>query len=255
MVNRIKEKKVALDARRPLAPGTIAQLDAWYDVELTYTSNAIEGNTLTRSETAVVLEKGITVRGKPLKDHFEATDHKDALDYARRLASRNEALREGDVRELHRLVLGRSNPEQAGRYSTVQRFLKGSQVTFPPPIEIAPRMAEFGRWLMHTSEEPEDAFEAHARLVGIHPFTDGNGRTARLLMNLMLIKNGYPPLVIAPEHRPDYIDALEARHLDDENAPFVTFMTARLEESLDRYLEAIEKELEARRGGPIPPSR
>ena len=129
----IEKMKKLLDERRPLAPGTVAQLDAWYDVELTYSSNAIEGNTLTRSETAIVLEKGITVRGKPLKDHLEAADHKDALDYVRALAGRDEPLREADIRELHKLVVGRSLPKEAGRYATVQRFIQGSLVSFPSP--------------------------------------------------------------------------------------------------------------------------
>jgi len=231
-------------------PASIAQLDAWYDVELTYTSNAIEGNTLSRSETAIVLEKGITVRGKPLKDHLEAIDHKEALDYVRRLARRDEALREGDVRELHRLVMARSNPREAGRYSQAQRYIQGSQVTFPSPAEIPARMGDFGQWLAQAAPHPQDAFEAHARLVTIHPFSDGNGRTARLLMNLILFKGGYPPVVISPEDRPDYLDALERRQMTDDTGPFEALMAERLADSLIRYLEAAEKELEARPGGP-----
>lgn len=252
MWNEIENKKAQLDARRPLTAGTLAQLDAWYDVELTYTSNAIEGNTLTRSETAIVLEKGVTVRGKPLKDHIEAIDHRDALAYVRTLANRDEPLREADVRELHRLVLARSNLDEAGRYSRVQRFIQGSQVSFPSPAEIPARMGDFGQWLGNASPKPHEAFEAHAELVTIHPFTDGNGRTARLLMNLMLLKGGYPPVIIAPEHRADYIDALEARQLRAELEPFQAFMAGRLIESLDAYLEATAKELEARPGGPEP---
>ena len=252
MWTEIQNKKAELDAKRPLTPGSIVQLDDWYDVELTYTSNAIEGNTLTRSETAIVLEKGITVRGKPLKDHLEALDHKEALDYVRALARRDEALREADVRELHRLVLYRSDPEQAGRYATVQRFIQGSTVRFPGPAELPSLMGDFGQWLQRASNDSRDAFEAHARLVTIHPFADGNGRTARLLTNLMLLKGGYPPVIVAPEHRPDYLDALETRQLGGDPAPFESFMAARLIESFDRYLDAIEKELEARRGGPEP---
>ena len=111
--NRIAEKKAELDRLRPLAARSLAALAAWYDVELTFGSNAIEGNTLTRSETAIVLEKGLTIGGKPLKDHLEAIDHRDALAYVRVLAARAEKLREGDVREIHRLVLGRTDPDSA----------------------------------------------------------------------------------------------------------------------------------------------
>lgn len=247
----IEQRKAELDAKRPLTAGSIAQLDAWYDVELTYTSNAIEGNSLTRSETAIVLEKGITVRGKPLKDHLEALDHRDALGYVRRLARRDERLREADVRELHRLVLARSDPKEAGRYATVQRFVQGSRVRFPAPAEVPACMGDFGRWLAQASGGPQDAFEAHARLVEIHPFADGNGRTARLLTNLMLLRQGYPPVIVAPEHRPDYIDALEARQMAGDPGPFAVFMATRLIESLDQYLDAIERELKAR---PNPPT-
>src|SRR5579883_2070047 len=104
---RVREWKAKLDAMRPLAAGTVEALDRWYDVELTYTSNALEGNTLTRSETAIVLEKGITVSGKPLKDHLEATGHLEALGYMRELAKSAEPVRETDIRNLHRLVLGK----------------------------------------------------------------------------------------------------------------------------------------------------
>ena len=253
MWREIENKRKKLDALRPLAEGTIRNLDDWYDVELTYTSNAIEGNTLTRSETAIVLEKGLTVRGKHLKDHLEAIDHKEALDYVRHLSVQDEPIREGDIREIHRLVLGRSNAQEAGRYSLHDRSILGSTVTFPTPADIAPLMAEFGQWLSKAECTPQNAFEAHARLVSIHPFTDGNGRTARLLMNLILIKGGYPPVVVTPEGRPDYIDALEHRQLSDDNSDFETLMAKQLLASLDRYLGAATKEASARpKGGPTP---
>ncbi len=239
----IHKRKAELDAKRPFAPGSIAALDAWYDVELTYSSNAIEGNTLTRSETAIILEKGLTVRGKPLKDHLEAIDHRDALDYVRVLASRDEATCEGDIREIHRLVLGRSHPGEAGKYSQHQRRIQGSTVIFPSPVAIPALMGELGQWLGSAEVTPQAAFEAHAQLVSIHPFSDGNGRTARLLMNLLLFKGGYPPLVIGPEDRPDYIDSLERRQLTGDAASFEALMLKRLNASLDDYLGAIEKEL------------
>ncbi|MCI5048449.1 MAG: hypothetical protein MRY59_13190 [Aquisalinus sp.] len=126
MWSDLEQKKRLLDARRPLAAASLRVLEAWYDHELTYTSNALEGNTLTRSETSLVLEKGITVRGKPLKDHMEAIGHKDALDYVHVLSVKADVLREADIWEIHRLVTGRADPGQAGRYSTVQREILGS---------------------------------------------------------------------------------------------------------------------------------
>src|SRR5260370_5361827 len=119
--SQVDAKKAELDRLRPLSGKTLRALAEWYDVELTYTSNAIEGNTLTRSETAIVLEKGITIGGKPLKDHLEALGHKDALHYVRALADRGERLRETDVREIHRQVLGRLDPYEAGPRSQQHR--------------------------------------------------------------------------------------------------------------------------------------
>ena len=250
MKAELEAKKQRLDGLRPLAPESLAALERWFDVELTYTSNAIEGNTLTRQETALVLEKGITVRGKPLKDHLEAVDHLEAWNYVKDLAQAATPISEHDVRQIHALVLGRSQRQEAGRYSQTQRLIAGSKVVLPTPVEIPPLMADFGQWL--TSVEPgcAAAFEAHYRLVSIHPFTDGNGRTARLLMNLLLLRAGWPPVVIGPEHRPDYLDALEQRQTGGDVEPYGTFMQARLLESLDRYLDVLEPSTRSSTGSP-----
>src|SRR5438034_3005988 len=129
--DRVRGRKQRLDRLRPLSPKSLEALAAWYDVELTYSSNAIEGNTLTRSETAIVLEKGITIGGKPLKDHLEALGHRDALHLVRTLASATEKVREIDIREIHRLIMTRVDPEEAGRYSTHQRAIAGSPLALP----------------------------------------------------------------------------------------------------------------------------
>ena len=239
--DRLARAKAQLDRLRPLSRQTLAALAAWYDVELTYSSNAIEGNTLTRSETALVLEKGITIGGKPLKDHLEAIGHRDALHFVRVLAASGEPMREIDIREIHRLILARVDPEEAGRYSAHQRMIAGSPLVLPMPAEIPALMSEFGTWLAAAPAGPETAFAAHARLVGIHPFSDGNGRTARLLMNLLLIQAGYPPLVIAPEHRAAHIDALQTMQLRDDPVPYREFMTQRLAASLDHHLAVLRR--------------
>jgi Fic family protein len=241
MQSELEARKNRLDALRPLAPESLEALERWLDVELTYTSNAIEGNTLTRQETALVLEKGITVRGKPLKDHLEAVDHLEAWAYVRQLAAGGAPVTEHDVRQIHALVLGRSQREEAGRYSQIQRQIAGSKVVLPSPAEIPPLMADFGRWLGASVPGPKSAFEAHYRLVSIHPFADGNGRTARLLMNLLLLRAGWPPVVIAPEHRPDYLDTLELRQTGGAAEPYLAFMHARLLESLERHLDVLER--------------
>ena len=232
---QIVRKKAELDALRPLSGRSLTELDRWYDIELTYTSNALEGNTLTRNETAIVLEKGITVRGKPLKDHLEATGHRDALAYVRSLATTADPVREADIRNIHRLVLQKIEPEEAGRYSNHQRVIAGSDLVLPSPAEIPSRMGDFGDWLRAVPPVPTTAFDAHERLVTIHPFSDGNGRTARLLMNLLLLKAGYPPVVIRPEDRPEYLDALDATREHDRTA-YHDFMNHRLEAALDNVL-------------------
>jgi Fic family protein len=239
--DQVAGKKAELDKLRPIARENLAILAHWYDVELTYTSNAIEGNTLTRSETAIVLEKGLTVSGKPLRDHMEALGHKDALDYVHTLAQLNEKIREMDIRQIHCLVIGRSDPAHAGSYSPHQRMISGSSVVLPSPAEIGPLMNDFGQWLAGATPSAETAFAAHEKLVTIHPFTDGNGRTARLLMNLILFKAGYPPVVIGPEQRVEYIAGLEALQLRKEPEPYREFMAARLTASLDHHLTVLRQ--------------
>ena len=229
-------KKAALDKLRPVSRKGLANLAAWYDVELTYSSNAIEGNTLTRSETAIVLEKGITIGGKPLRDHMEAIGHKDALDYVRQVAASPDPIRENDIRQIHSLVVGRVDPQSAGRYSDAQRLISGTPYVPPTPAEVVPLMGDFGRWLAKAPATAETAVTAHERLVTIHPFGDGNGRTGRLLMNLVLMRGGYPPVVIGPEHRTAYNDGLQALQVGRDPLPYRQFMTDRLDASLDHHL-------------------
>jgi Fic family protein len=238
---RIEEQRARLEALRPLAGRSLRALAQWYDVELTWSSNAIEGNTLTRNETAIVLEKGLTIGGKPLKDHLEAIGHKDALDYVRALAADTRPIRETDIREIHRFVLQRVAPEDAGRYSAHQRAIAGSPFVVPSPAEIPALMGDFAHWLATAPAGADTAFAAHERLVTIHPFSDGNGRAARLLMNLLLLRAGFPPLVIAPEHRARYIDALQAMQLHGDPAPYEALMAERLEASLDHHIDLLSR--------------
>lgn len=241
----IEAKKRRLDALRPLRARSLAVLDAWYDVEVTYTSNAIEGNTLTRSETAILIEKGITVGAKPLKDYLEAVDHLDALHLVRELARGDRPVGEDEVCRIHAIVLARSQPEEAGVYSQHQRRILGSSVVFPSPVKIPREMAAFGAWLEAQEPTAQAAFAAHLRLVSIHPFSDGNGRTARLLMNLLLLRNSYPPLVIGPEQRADYLNVLETAQQHKGEEAYDAFMAERLDTSLTDYLDHLGKEDEA----------
>lgn len=239
LLQQIAAKKQQLDRLRPLTGDALLRLQKHWDVELTYTSNAIEGNTLTLRETAEVIEHGITVGGKRLKDHLEAVDHYQAILWMRDLAQGARRVDEDVVRELHRRVVARSEPDIAGVYSRYPRRIAGSPVVFPNPLKIPELMQTFGADLASAAGTPEAAFAAHFRLTAIHPFGDGNGRTARLLMNLLLIRQGYPPVAVRPEDRSAYLDALERGSLADDLLPFQLLMHGRLDATLSDYLDAL----------------
>jgi cell filamentation protein, protein adenylyltransferase len=207
LLGSISAKKADLDRLRIRVPNGLTNLDHARDVELTYTSNAIEGNTLTAAETTLVIEQGITVAGKPLKDHLEAIDHYEAIRYVRELARHTTPLTEMDIRNVHRLVVLRSRPDIAGSYADQGRYVvtDTGRHAFPPPAQVPALMGDFAAWLRCAPDTPETAVRAHRDLVAIHPFNDGNGRTARLLMNLILIRGGCPPVAVRPVDRPAYI--------------------------------------------------
>jgi Fic family protein len=245
----IAAQKARFDAlRREKSAQALTSWDHVQDIELTYTSNAIEGNTLTAVETTMVIEQGITVGGKPLKDHLEAIDHFEALGYVRSLARQASALTEMDIRNLHRLVVQRSMPEAAGHYAEGVRYIltdTGRHV-FPSPAEIRPMMGDFAAWLGQAVLDPATAFAAHRRLVDIHPFADGNGRTARLLMNLILLRGGYPPIAVRPQDRPGYIASLQVSEAIDGMTAFEALLYRRLAETLDDYIAALDAALPLR---------
>jgi Fic family protein len=243
LLTSIAVKKERLDAMRPVSREALLGLQKFYDVGLTYTSNAIEGNTLTLRETAELIEHGITVGGKPLRDHLEALDHYNAVLWMRELAAKTTAIDEATVRELHRRIVARSQPEIAGIYSTYPRRIAGSPVVFPNAVKIPRLMKECGEWLAKAEPVPATSFEAHFRLVAIHPFADGNGRTARLLMNLLLLRGGYPPVAVRPEERKIYLDTLEHASMREDLKPFQIFMHQRLDDTLGEYLRALEEAL------------
>jgi Fic family protein len=240
LLRDIAAKNAELDRLRRLAPHGLGNLERIHDAELTYTSNAIEGNTLTRSETMMVIEHGLTGGGKPLKDHLEAIDHYEAIVYVRDIARRPAPLTEMDIRHLHSLVMKRSNPDIAGRYADQSRFVltDAGRQSPPAPADVPALMGDFARWLGVVPDVPETAFNAHRRLFTILPFNDGNGRTARLLMNLVLIRAGYPPVAIRPEDRAAYIEALQMQ-ADDAGSRFNQFLCVRLDATLDEFLTAL----------------
>jgi cell filamentation protein, protein adenylyltransferase len=158
-----------------------------------------------------------------------------------RVAAAATRIGESTICELHRRIVARSQPEIAGIYSQLPRRVVGSPVIFPNAAKIPQLMEEFGAWLTAAPFSPTAAFEAHFRLTAIHPFGDGNGRTARLLMNLLLIRGGYPPIAVRPEDRKRYLDALERGSLAEDLMPFQTFMHERLDATLAEYLSALHE--------------
>lgn len=243
IMRSVEEKKARLDRLRPR--GGLSNLEHSHDLELTYTSNAIEGNTLSAVETTLVIEQGITIGGKPLKDHLEAIDHYEAIRYVREIARKMVPLTELDVRSLHRLVVQRSRPDIAGRYADQGRYVltETGRHSFPSPAEIPALMGDYARWLASAPGTPRTAFDAHRRLVDIHPFDDGNGRTARLLMNLILIRSGYPPVAVRPEDRPAYVKALQQAQSGKGTEAFDHLLYHRLDATLEEYLSASHEAL------------
>jgi Fic family protein len=214
-----------------------AELMKWLITELTYTSNAIEGNTLTRRETALTIEENITSGSKPLVDYMEAKNHGEAFRFIVKCAERNEKISENLILNIRRLILQGIDNTNAGGYRSVRVRISGSQTILPNPLKIPELMANFVAKLVKSEESiPIRAIEAHYSLVAIHPFTDGNGRTARLMMNLILLVGGYAPLIIRPRDRKHYIDSLEKKH-------YLPFMLKMLERSHRAAIDLIEKDM------------
>jgi len=240
-LEKLTRKKERLDALRPLPPALVQNLDEWFKVELTFTSNAIEGNTLSRRETALVVQRGITVGGKALVEHLEATNHARALEWVMEQIQRSGAqIRETDILRIHELILKGIDDNNAGRYRNLPVRIAGSTVVLPNHRKVPDLMEQFTAWL-RTSDAlhpVEAATEAHYRLATIHPFTDGNGRTARLLMNLILMMAGYPPAIIRKRDRLSYLASLETAQLGGSKDSFLRLVRNAVKRSLDIYLNA-----------------
>ncbi len=224
LLSKIDQQRKAIRERRPLDPLEVKELDAYYRVGMTYSSNALEGNSLTITETKVLLEDGITVGGMPIRDCYEATGHAKAYDYMLEVARGGELrFSEEVICQLHALFYGGIDPERAGTYRTVQVVITGTEYVPPAAAEVPGQMAA----LVEELDQKKDSLHpvllaayAHRRLVDIHPFQDGNGRTARLLMDLILINKGYCLVSIPPILRREYIAALELSRQGKTPDPF-----------------------------------
>lgn len=242
LLKRIEEKKRRLRKLRPLDRHQLMLLKREMEIEYVYNSTSIEGNSLTLDETRLVLEEGITIKGKPLREHFDVINQKEAMETLEKWVKRKKrVLGEGDILELHRITLKGISNEWAGKYKTVQNRVLGSRVKRTPPYLVKEEMKKFVDFINKNPEKlhpVELSVIANQILARIHPFLDGNGRCARLLSNLILMKNGYPPNTILNKERKKYFETLEKAHLGNR-IPFDNFFARSLERMLDLYLSAL----------------
>ena len=241
---RIDQKLRQLDQLRPLNPVQVQKLREQLEIEMTYNSNAIEGNSLTLRETYLVLQEGMTIKGKPLKDHLEAKDHKEALDFLYDLVSQKQHTISGHlIRQLHQLVVRETEREWAGKYRNGSVIIGGASHTPPDAVDVPRQMDDLIRAFKKNEKQMHPVELAgwfHHMMVYIHPFFDGNGRTARLAMNVILMRRGYPLVIILKNDRKKYYRVLQMADKGND-APLVLFIAQAVERSLDVYLRAFGK--------------
>jgi Fic family protein len=241
--------KKELDRLRPLDNEQVKGLKTLFDIEFTYNSTAMEGNTFSYQETKIILLEGITIGGKSIREHLEIINHKEAIDYIEELSHKKiTELTRTDVFNIHSIILKSIDSKNAGKYRTVPVYVlqkNGSRHNFCDPLLIADEMDSFFDWLFREKKEHPliVAAEAHTRFVSIHPFIDGNGRTARLLMNLLLLQNGYVPAVIKNKDRVTYLDAIELWQSNNEKESFYNIIIDYEKESLELYLKTIKEKI------------
>jgi len=241
LLEKIDALKAKIDAHRPLDAHMINQIREYFRIGMTYSSNALEGNSLTETETKIVIEDGMTIGGKPVKDHMEALGHSEAYDLLFRLA-KGQSITEANIKELHRLFYYRIDSKEAGKYRRQKVIITGTDFIPPAPDKISELMKSFiaGIPERKAQQHPvEFAAITHKEIVTIHPFIDGNGRAGRLLMNLALLQAGYPLAIILPILRRDYLDTLNRTHKGDNN-PFINFIAGVCYESAKEYLRLLE---------------
>ena len=235
-LERIHEKKCELDKKRPIPSYVLKSIKDSLSIEWTYNSNSIEGNTLTLQETKMVIEDGFTIKGKSLREHFEVVNHQEAIEFVESLASNEYVLNKLDILSIHHLVLQKIEKDFAGKYRTSGVRISGAN--FVPPNAL--KVDEFvGELIDFVNDSEVDILIRsaifHHRFVWIHPFFDGNGRTARLLLNLILMKSGFPPAIILKNDRKKYYDALNQANNQDYSKLVLLILQA-VERTLDIYL-------------------
>ncbi len=241
--------KERLTGLRPLPAEALRKIEEAYNIEYTYESNRIEGNTLTLQETELVVNEGVTIAGKSMREHLEAINHAEAIDYIRDFAKSDTEISERTIKEIHALVLHGINRENAGRYRSVPVMISGSTYIPPQPYLLEKQMEDFMlKFREHETNGTHPVLVAahlHDELVRIHPFVDGNGRTSRLLMNLYLLRKGYTLVNLkgSSEAKLGYYKALEASHAEKHPEAFQTLVAQAEKASLERYLSVLGETL------------
>jgi Fic family protein/plasmid maintenance system antidote protein VapI len=243
ILNEIDALKTKLNQFRQFDSFRIAQA---LELEYTFESNRIEGNTLTLRETDLVINEGLTISGKSMREHLEAINHVEAIGYIKQLMERNFPFNERELLSVHNLILRGIIPEDAGRYRRVQVMIKGSSHMPPQPFIVAKEMEDYFIWFEENKSKMHPvilAAEMHERLVTIHPFIDGNGRTSRLIMNLILLQNGYVIANIKGDYetRMNYYKTLETAQTSNNKEDFLLFIAQVEKECLERYVNIISK--------------
>lgn len=240
---RLERKKELLNSLRPLPVQAVKKLREQFELEMTYNSNAIEGNSLTLKETYLVISEGITIKGKPLKDHLEAKNHTEALAFLYDLIDKDKkhTLSEQLIRSLHQLIVSDTDKEWAGRYRNSAVMITGADYTPPEAMEVPKLMRQLIEWTRKEKQKlrpVELAAIFHHKLVHIHPFFDGNGRTARLAMNIFLLQAGFPLAIVLKNDRKKYYRMLSMADKGNYE-PLVRFVAQAVERSLDIYLKVL----------------
>lgn len=237
-LDKIKQK---LDSYRPLPPEIVNNLHEDLVLRWTYHSNAIEGNTLTLKETKVALE-GITVGGKTMREHFEVINHREAIYFVEELMQKNEPLSEWQIKSIHQLILKNIDDSHTGVYRKTNVLISGAEHVPPDVLHVESEMAQFIDWYKNVASSlhpVELAARVHADFVKIHPFVDGNGRACRLLMNLELMKAGFPSVVLPVEKRLEYYEALDIAHTKNDYKPFLSLIEDVVESGFQPYWHAL----------------
>lgn len=236
MLNEIDKLKTLIDSKRPLPRATILSYMKDIALRWTFNSNAIEGNSLTLNETKVVLE-GITIGGKALREHFEVINHSEAIDYLTDIVKKEVLITETIIKQLHYLILKNINNREAGKYRDVNVRITGASHIPPNPLQLKDLINDILDYHLKSNIHPvEKAAIFHADFVGIHPFIDGNGRTGRLLLNLMLMIEGYQPIIIDVKDRARYYDALDKACSIEDYSDIIKLVSECQIKTLNEYL-------------------